>query len=97
MLLLALPGKAGFGCNTLDCYQQHHRAIDPRGVVFALSRMHSAAFSPIMYTAHAMKKPGMRGKTEASTTRKPVVPCTRKSLVRTPPAFRGPMAQVQDA
>ena len=42
--------------------------------------MASAAFSPIMYTALAMKKPGMRGKTEASTTRSPSTPWTRKSL-----------------
>src|SRR5271165_6738238 len=44
-----------------------------------------------------MKKPGMRGKTLASTTRRPVVPCTRKSLVNTPPLSAGPMGQVHEA
>src|SRR5919106_29748 len=44
-----------------------------------------------------MKKPGIRGKTEASTTRKPSVPCTRKSLVSTPPFSRGPMGQLHEA
>ena len=44
-----------------------------------------------------MKKPGMRGKTEASTTRRPVTPWTRKSPSTTPPAARGPIAQVQEA
>ncbi len=38
------------------------------------ARIASAAFSPIMYTAQTRKKPGMRGKTEASTTRRPRVP-----------------------
>ncbi len=32
----------------------------------------SAAFSAIMYVALAIKNPGMRGKTDASTTRKPL-------------------------
>jgi hypothetical protein len=38
------------------------------------ARITSAAFSAIMYTALTMKNPGMRGNTEASTTRNPVVP-----------------------
>lgn len=44
-----------------------------------------------------MKNPGMRGKTEASTTRSLVVPWTRKSLVRTPPLSRPPIGHVHDA
>src|ERR1039458_6465617 len=39
-----------------------------------------------------MKKPGMRGNTDASTTRNPKVLCTRKSLVSTPFCSGGPMA-----
>src|SRR5215467_5208084 len=46
---------------------------DYRGARAASARMASAAFSPTMYTALAMKKPGMRGNTEASTTRSPAV------------------------
>src|SRR5579875_2790810 len=47
------------------------------------SRMTSLAFSPTMYTAVTMKNPGIRGKTDASTTRSPFVPSTRKRLSRT--------------
>ena len=47
--------------------------------------------------ALAMKKPGMRGKTEASTTRRPGTPCTRKSVSSTPPRSFGPIAQVPQA
>jgi hypothetical protein len=61
------------------------------------SRITSAAFSPIMYTALTIKKPGMRGNTEASTTRSPLVPCTLKSLVSTPPLSLAPIGQVHDA
>jgi hypothetical protein len=43
-----------------------------------------------------MKKPGMRGKTLASTTRRPSVPRTRKSLVRTA-SGPVPILQVQEA
>ena len=39
-----------------------------RGHYFASARITSAAFSPMRYTAHTMKKPGMRGNTDASTT-----------------------------
>ena len=53
----------------------------------AAPRITSAAFSATMYTAPTMKKPGMRGNTEASTTRSPCVPCTRKSLSSTPPCI----------
>src|SRR5207244_2123002 len=42
-------------------------------------RITSAAFSAIMYTALTMKNPGIRGNTDASTTRSPCVPCTLKS------------------
>ena len=61
------------------------------------ARITSAAFSATMYTALTIKNPGMRGNTEASTTRNPSVPCTRKSLVSTPPPSRGPIGQVQEA
>ena len=44
-----------------------------------------------------MKKPGMRGNTEASTTRSRSMPCTRSRLSSTPFASRGPIAQVQEA
>ena len=47
--------------------------------------MTSAAFSPIMKIALAMNSPGILGNTEASTTRRPSVPCTLKSLDKTPP------------
>ena len=57
----------------------------------------SAAFSATMYTALAMKKPGMRGNTEASTTRNPLVPWTSRRLLSTPPDCRGPMAQLHEA
>ena len=57
----------------------------------------SAAFSPTMYTALAMKRPGMRGNTEASTTRRPVVPWTFSVGVSTPPCSRAPIGQVQEA
>ena len=39
-----------------------------------------------------MKYPGIRGNTDASTTRSPCVPCTVKSLPKTPFAARGPIA-----
>src|SRR5206468_6648090 len=42
----------------------------------ASSMITSDAFSLIMYTAHAMKDPGIRGNTEASTTRRLRAPCT---------------------
>ena len=45
----------------------------------------SAAFSPIMKIALAMNRPGILGKTDASTTRRPSVLCTLKSLDSTPP------------
>ena len=51
----------------------------------------------LMYTALTIKSPGIRGKTEASTTRRPAVPCTRKSLDSTPPISRPPIRQVHDA
>mgnify|MGYP003578253782 CR=1 FL=1 len=54
-------------------------------------------FATIALQALAMKKPGMRGKTDASTTRSPSVPWTRKSLVTTPSASRGPMGHVPQA
>jgi len=44
----------------------------------ASSTMTSDAFSLIMYTAQAMNDPGMRGNTDASTTRRLRVPCTLK-------------------
>src|SRR5262250_2966975 len=68
-----------------------------RGARAASASMTSAAFSPIMYTALAMKNPGMRGNTEASTTRRPSVPWTQKFESSTPLRSRGPMAQVQEA
>ena len=37
-------------------------------------RIVSAAFSPIMYTALTMNSPGIRGKIDASTTRRPLQP-----------------------
>src|SRR4029434_9511046 len=44
----------------------------PNGAVFAaVAAITSAAFSPIMKTALTRKKPGIRGKTDASTTRRP--------------------------
>jgi Sir2 family len=50
--------------------------------------MTAAALSAIIEILQAMQKPGMRGKTEASTTRIPGVPCTGKSL----PERRYPLA-----
>ena len=45
-----------------------------------------------------MKKPGMRGKTEASTTRRPPTPRTLKSLSSTASASPSlPIAQVPQA
>src|SRR5665811_1460264 len=44
-----------------------------------------------------MKKPGIFGKTDASTTRRFVVPCTWKSLVSTPLRSFGPIGHVHDA
>ena len=34
-----------------------------------------------------VSREGVNWNTEASTTRRPLVPCTRKSLLRTPPRF----------
>jgi hypothetical protein len=42
--------------------------------------MTSLAFSLSMYTALTMKKPGMRGKTDASTTLSLVVPCAKVAV-----------------
>src|SRR5262245_52206460 len=49
------------------------RSVPPVDYGWASARITSAAFSAITYTAHAMKKPGMRGNADASTTRRPVV------------------------
>src|SRR4030095_7095452 len=65
--------------------------------IYLLARITSAAFSPIIYTALTMKNPGIRGKTEASTTRSARVPCTRKSEDNTPPLSLGPIGHVQEA
>ena len=48
---------------------------EPSGAeVCACAVTTSAAFSPIMETADRMKKPGIRGNTDASTTRSPWTP-----------------------
>ena len=60
--------------------------------------MSSEAFSLNIYTDVTMKKPGILGKTEASTIRSPSVPRTRKRLSTTAiVSSGGPMRQVHDA
>jgi hypothetical protein len=39
----------------------------------------------------------MRGNADASTTRKPLVPCTSKLLFKTPTAATAPIGHVHDA
>lgn len=43
------------------------------------------------------EQPGMRGKIDASTMRKPLQPCTRKLESTTPPLSGSPIVQVDDA
>jgi hypothetical protein len=58
----------------------------------------SLAFSLIMQTAEARNVPGMRGNTDASTTRRPETPRTRKSPSSTAlGSWSGPIAQLQEA
>ena len=58
----------------------------------------SLAFSLTMYTADAIKNPGIFGNTEASTTLRLRVPWTRKRLSITAlGSLAGPILHVQDA
>ena len=58
----------------------------------------SPAFSLTMYTADAIKNPGIFGKTEASTTLRLRVPCTLKRLSITAlGSLAGPILHVQEA
>ena len=65
--------------------------------ISASSRMTSLAFSPIIYTAETIKRPGMRGNTLASTTRRLLVPRTRnlqlavKRAISTPAPWLPPV------
>src|SRR5262249_49892891 len=64
----------------------------------ASARITSLAFSLTMYTGVTIKKPGMRGNTEASTTRRPRAPRTRKSPSSTAPGSPSlPILQVPQA
>ncbi len=69
-----------------------------RGYPEYSARMVSDAFSDTIHTAAAMKKPGMRGNTDASTTRSPSTPRTRNRPSRTAiGSSSAPILHEQDA
>src|SRR6266566_5004466 len=73
--LACARAQAGFAAAVLPCND-----LSVPAAAFASSMITSLAFSLIMYTADAIKNPGIFGNTEASTTLRPRVPWTRKLL-----------------
>ena len=77
-------GETGqlLGCRPLRCNGQF--APDPHGRAHReSSRMWAAPFSPIMMAAALVLAVTMRGMIEASTTRSPSIPCTRRRVSTT--------------
>lgn len=92
----AAPVVGAYDSNSADPQVTLRHGAKSSSTYLAASRMNSAPFQPTIMAAALILPATMLGNTEASHTRKPLIPWTRSLASVTHLEGSGPMRQVHD-